>query len=230
LKAPNLNPALMPNTIFRIIAACAVTLTAGCTPVKEQPTDTTKPAATAATATTPAAVPAPATTPALDTAKPAADAMRLEVDINARQLHVYKGATRVASHPVAVGSKEWPTQTGEWKVKQVVLNPEWVPPDESWADEREPRKPGDPKNPLGRAQLVYDAPRSIHGTNVPSSIGKAVSHGSIRMTNDVIVALAREVLAAGGAPKDDAWFQAAQANKTEKQIVDLPNPVPIRVF
>jgi len=156
--------------------------------------------------------------------------MRLEVDLNARQLYVYKGSQRVASHPVAVGSTKWPTQTGEWTVKQVVFNPEWIPPDESWAEEREPRKPGDPKNPLGRAQLVYDAPRSIHGTNVPSSIGKPVSHGSIRLANDVIVALAREVMTAGGAPKDEAWFEAAKTNKSEKQVVDLPNPIPIKVF
>ena len=156
--------------------------------------------------------------------------MRLEVDLSTRKLHVYKGSQRVASHPVAIGSTKWPTQTGEWKVKQVVFNPEWIPPDESWAEEREPRKPGDPKNPLGRAQLVYDAPRSIHGTNVPSSIGKPVSHGSIRLANDVIVALAREVMAAGGVQKDEAWFQAAQNNKSEKQIVDLPNPIPIKVF
>ena len=156
--------------------------------------------------------------------------MRLEVDLNARQLYVYKGGQRVASHPVAIGSAKWPTQTGEWTVKQVVFNPEWIPPDESWAEQREPRKPGDPKNPLGRAQLVYDPPRSIHGTNEPSSIGKPVSHGSIRLTNQVIVALARDVMAAGGASKDEAWFQAARTNRSKKQVVDLPNPIAIKVF
>lgn len=199
-------------------------LVAACSTASDKPVDTL--------AATAAATAVPATPAAADTtAKPApADAMRIEVDLGARQLAVYKGSERVATHPVAVGSSEWPTKTGEWTIKQVVFNPEWIPPDESWAEEREPRKPGDPKNPLGRAQLVYDAPRSIHGTNVPSSIGKPVSHGSIRLANDVIVALARDVLAAGGAPKDDAWLRAAQSNRTEKQIVDLPRPVPIRVF
>ena len=164
-------------------------------------------------------------------ATPAPDPdMRIEVDLAARQLHVVKGGARIETHPVAVGSTEWPTQTGEWKIVQVVWNPEWTPPDESWAEEREPRKPGDPKNPLGRIQLVYDPPRSIHGTNVPSSIGKAVSHGSIRVTNEVGVQLARMVMEAGGAAKDDAWVTQAQANRTEKQIVDLPTPIPIRVY
>jgi lipoprotein-anchoring transpeptidase ErfK/SrfK len=156
--------------------------------------------------------------------------MRLEVDTKARQLHVYKGDQRIASHPVAVGSSEWPTKTGEWNVTQVVFNPEWIPPDESWAEEREPRKPGDPKNPLGRAQLIYDPPRTIHGTNEPASIGKAVSHGSIRLENAVITQLARQAMEEGGAAKDDAWFQRVQANPTQKEIVDLPRQIPIRVF
>lgn len=161
---------------------------------------------------------------------PATADMRIEVDVNARQLHVIRRGERVAAHAVAVGSERWPTEKGEWTIKQVVFNPDWVPPDESWAEEREPRESGDPKNPLGRAQLVYDAPRSIHGTNQPSSIGKPVSHGSIRLPNDVIVQLAKQVMEAGGAGRDDAWFRQAQQNRRRKQVVDLPRPVPIRVY
>jgi lipoprotein-anchoring transpeptidase ErfK/SrfK len=161
---------------------------------------------------------------------PATADMRIEVDLNARQLYVIRGGERVASHAVAVGSEKWPTQKGEWTIKQVVFNPDWVPPDESWAEEREPRESGDPKNPLGRAQLVYDAPRSIHGTNQPSSIGKAVSHGSIRLPNEVIVQLAEQVMEVGGAGKDEAWVRRAQQNRRQKQVVDLPRPVPIRVY
>jgi L,D-transpeptidase ErfK/SrfK len=161
---------------------------------------------------------------------PATADMRIEVDVAARQLKVFRGGQQVATHAVAVGSERWPTEKGEWTIKQVVWNPDWVPPDESWAEEREPRESGDPKNPLGRAQLVYDAPRSIHGTNQPTSIGKPVSHGSIRLPNDVIVQLAQQVMDAGGAGKDDAWVRQAQQNRRQKQVVDLPRPVPIRVY
>jgi lipoprotein-anchoring transpeptidase ErfK/SrfK len=157
--------------------------------------------------------------------------MRIEVDLNARQLKVFKGGQQVATHAVAVGSEKWPTEKGEWTIKQVVWNPDWVPPkDESWAEDRDPRESGDPKNPLGRAQLVYDLPRTIHGTNQPSSIGKAVSHGSIRLPNEVIVQLAQQVMDAGGAGKDDAWVRETQQNRKQKQVVDLPRPVPIRVY
>lgn len=201
---------------MRLSSICAIAFLAACTTSESGTTDTT----TARAGATTAALPAPAPEPD----------MRIEVDLAARQLYVVKGGERVATHPVAVGSTEWPTQTGEWKIVQAVWNPEWTPPDESWAEEREPRKPGDPKNPLGRIQLVYDPPRSIHGTNQPASIGKAVSHGSIRVANEVGVQLAKMLMEAGGAAKDEAWYAQAQANRTEKQIVDLPNPIPIRVY
>ena len=221
-----------------LLGACTVTKT-GDAPAGDTAGATTATTGTPAAAPKPTATQAPPTTAAESLAQSMTGSgattrmlseMRLEVDTKARQLHVYKGDQRLATHPVAVGSPEWPTKTGEWYVTQVVLNPEWIPPDESWAEQREPQKPGDPKNPLGHAQLIYDPPRTIHGTNEPATIGKAVSHGSIRLDNAVITQLARQAMEEGGAAKDEAWFQRVQANPTQKEIVDLPQQIPIRVF
>jgi lipoprotein-anchoring transpeptidase ErfK/SrfK len=225
------------SSSLRLIAAalivCGCTVSDGGKASTDSAAATTTPApATSAAPATPdtgamaATTGVPAPMPDSATTAPA----RVEVDLTARQLHLYEGSNRVATHSVAVGSAKWPTQTGEWTIKQVVFNPEWTPPDESWAEERLPRKPGDPKNPLGMAQLVYDPPRTIHGTNQPTSIGQAVSHGSIRMKNEEIVALAKRIMTLSGVAKDSAWFQRAATQRTEKQIVDLPRPVPIRVF
>jgi L,D-transpeptidase ErfK/SrfK len=235
----------------RFALAAAALLIGGCTvsDASKQPADTAQaPGGAAATAsTTPASVQPAA--PATDSARSGAGAattqssqsspssqssqssssLRVEVDLAARKAYLYENGNRVETHSVAVGSPQWPTQTGEWTIKQVIFNPEWVPPDETWAEERQPRKPGDPKNPLGRAQLVYDPPRTIHGTDQPSSIGKNVSHGSIRMNNAEIVALAKRIMAASGVQKDSAWFAHAAQVRTEKQVVDLPTPVPITV-
>ena len=157
--------------------------------------------------------------------------MRLEVDLTAKQLTAFDGDQKIATYRIAIGSREWPTQTGQWDVKQVVWNPEWIPPkEEQWAEDKDPKAPGAPDNPLGRAQLVYDPPRTVHGTNDPSSIGKAVSHGSIRMANADIIKLARRVMEVAGAPKDDSFYQQVAQNRTQKVIVDLPQRVPIRVF
>jgi hypothetical protein len=169
--------------------------------------------------------PQPAPAPAL----PPPD-LRLEVNVDARELYVYRADQRIATHPIAVGMPEWPTRPGEWTIGQVVFNPRWTPPqEEEWAKDEEVKEPGDPENPLGRAQLVYDAPRSIHGTNEPESLGKAESHGSIRIANDVAVQLARMVMEAGGAQRDDAFFQQVRTNRRERVEVAIPNPIPIRV-
>ncbi len=158
--------------------------------------------------------------------------IRVEVDITARRVRILdaRGDT-LAQHGVAVGSKEWPTRPGEWTITQVVLNPEWIPPtDESWAKDEKSSQPGDPDNPLGFAQLVYDLPRSIHGTNAPSSIGKAVSHGSVRATNESVLALATLLLERTGVERAAALVQEAQQDRSTKRVIDLPQLVPIRVF
>jgi lipoprotein-anchoring transpeptidase ErfK/SrfK len=160
--------------------------------------------------------------------RPRAD-MRLEVDVAARELRVYRGDELAGTYRVAVGTAEWPTRKGDWLVSQVVWNPEWNPPDESWADTAERKAPGAPDNPLGEAQLIYDPPRTIHGTNVPSSIGKAASHGSIRMRNAEIVQLARLIMEVAGVARDEAFYRSVKENRTEKVIIDLPKVVPIAV-
>lgn len=225
--------------LLRSAAGMAVTLSvlalSGC--VTRDSTDEEAGNAAQTTAAAPApgegtaqapASPAPAAQPA-QPAVPASN-LRLEVNVAERELYVYRGDERVSTHKVAVGTSEWPTRTGEWTIGQVVWNPRWIPPTEqSWAEDREPKEPGDPENPLGRAQLVYDAPRSVHGTNQPSSLGKAASHGSIRIANSDAIALAKLVMEEGGAGKDDAWYERVQANRRERVDVAIPNPIPIRV-
>jgi hypothetical protein len=77
---------------------------------------------------------------------------------------------------------------------------------------------------------VYDLPRSIHGTNAPASIGKAVSHGSIRARNESVLALAELLLQRTGVQRADSIVQEAQRDRTTKRVIDLPQLVPIRVF
>ncbi len=158
--------------------------------------------------------------------------LRVEVDLASRRLRVLDARSdTLAQHDIAIGSDEWPTRTGSWHIGQVVLNPEWIPPtDESWAEDENRSAPGDPDNPLGHAQLVYDLPRSIHGTNAPASIGQAVSHGSIRALNEVVVALAELLMQQTGVERASALVQEAQRDRTVKRVVDLPQLVPIRVY
>ncbi len=75
-------------------------------------------------------------------------------------------------------------------VKQVAKKaewPDWYPPSEMIA--RQPYLPrmvaGGPGNPLGaRAMYLGGSEYRIHGTNDPTTIGKRVSSGCIRLTNE----------------------------------------------
>jgi lipoprotein-anchoring transpeptidase ErfK/SrfK len=84
-------------------------------------------------------------------------------------------------------------------VKAVVRKtewPDWYPPPEMIA--RQPYLPrmmaGGPGNPLGaRALYIGGTEYRIHGTNNPSSIGKHMSSGCIRLTNNNIIDLYNRV-------------------------------------
>ncbi|MFT3687861.1 L,D-transpeptidase [Paenirhodobacter sp.] len=100
---------------------------------------------------------------------------------------------------VAVGRDELKFR-GQAVVARKVRWPSWTPTPEMI--ERNPKAykkyadgmPGGPGNPLGaRALYLFQDGRDtairIHGTTEPSSIGRAVSNGCLRMVNDHVIAL-----------------------------------------
>lgn len=156
--------------------------------------------------------------------------VRFVVDISDRQLRITQGDRVIGTHDVAVGTEEWPTPTGEWRIHRVDINPEWIPPkEEEWAEDEETKAPGDPENPMGKARLVYRMPNTIHGTEDLASLGKASSHGSIRVANEVVVQLAEMLLKVGGSWDGPQWFQQMLQNETEEYQIKLQDPVPITV-
>lgn len=156
--------------------------------------------------------------------------LRFVVDISDRELRLMSGDKEVKTHPVAVGSEKWPTPTGSWDFHRVDINPEWNPPtSEEWAKDETTKAPGDPENPMGRARLVYRMPNTVHGTDDLDSLGKAVSHGSIRVANEVALELAETLLKAGGVWEGQQWFRKMTENRTEEYQVELSDSIPIKV-
>lgn len=155
--------------------------------------------------------------------------VRFVVDKSDRRVEILQGDNVVRSHDVAIGTEDNPTPSGKWEFHRVDINPEWVPPDSEWAEDRERKAPGDPENPMGRARLVFKMPYTIHGTDATGSLGKAVSHGSIRVSNDVVLELAELLLRAGGSWEGDQWFRRMTENRDKEFQVKLEDPVPIEV-
>jgi len=96
---------------------------------------------------------------------------------------------------IGVG-REGFTWSGREKVSRMSEWPDWYPPEEMI--QRQPYLPrmmaGGPGNPLGaRALYLGNTLYRVHGTNDPSTIGKYVSSGCIRLTNEDIEDLYQRV-------------------------------------
>jgi lipoprotein-anchoring transpeptidase ErfK/SrfK len=155
--------------------------------------------------------------------------LRLEVDLGARTLTAYDGDQVVKTYNVAVGTPEKPTPTGSFQIRKVVWNPSWVPPKEKWAEGKEPAGPGDPDNPMRAVKIFFKEPDYyIHGTAATSSMGKAASHGCVRMTPAEVTELAKLVMEHGGKPMPEPWYRRIFRRKTTSVVV-LSAPVAIRV-
>lgn len=101
---------------------------------------------------------------------------RIVVSIADRKLVLVHGERVVKVYDVAVGRRTTPSPSGEFTIESRVANPTWYGP-------KQVVGPGE-ANPLGTRWLGLSAKGyGIHGTNVPNSIGKAASHGCIRMRN-----------------------------------------------
>jgi lipoprotein-anchoring transpeptidase ErfK/SrfK len=120
------------------------------------------------------------------------------VDPANRFLYLTLAGGKSMRYGIGVGRQGF-AWSGEAQVKDKQHWPKWYPPEEMVA--RDPRlKPvakgqdGGPRNPLGARALYLwangkDTQYRIHGTNDPSSIGKAVSSGCIRMFNQDVIDL-----------------------------------------
>jgi lipoprotein-anchoring transpeptidase ErfK/SrfK len=159
----------------------------------------------------------------------AGQTLRLVIDKSDRKLRVYRGETVERTHDVAVGQADHETPSGQWRIQRVDINPDWQPPDSEWAEGEEPRPPGHPQNPMGRVRMVYNAPYSIHGTTERGSLGRAASHGSIRLANDVALEVAEMVLRASGDWHGDAWFERIKENREEMRSIRLKQPVTVEI-
>lgn len=122
------------------------------------------------------------------------DPVHLSVDLSDRTLKVIQGDEVVRTYKVAVGTARHPTPTGTFRTGRIEWNPRWVPPKSPWARKLKPREPGDPRNPMQGVKIYFREPAYyIHGTNDPASIGKAASHGCIRMRVSDARKLARTI-------------------------------------
>lgn len=156
--------------------------------------------------------------------------LQLVASIADRRIEVRVGNETVESYAIAVGTNRYPTPRGEFKIRRIVWNPSWVPPDSKWAKDKAPQAPGAAANPMKLVKLFFREPDYyIHGTGDVESLGDAASHGCLRMDPDDAYRLARYVMEHGGAPRDEAWYKRILKFRSEMKTVYLDNPVPLTI-
>ena len=107
-----------------------------------------------------------------------------------------------------MGSANDPLPLGQWKITGVARNPTFAyNPELFWdvADsETKEQLPSGPNNPVGVAWIDLTKEHyGIHGTPKPETIGRAESHGCVRLTNWDVARLAQMV-----SPKTQVLFEA----------------------
>jgi len=98
------------------------------------------------------------------------------VSIADRRLAVIEDGNVLAYFPVAVGAVASPSPTGEFEIVNRVANPAYYHEGVVMAASE--------NNPVGTRWIGLNLKGYvIHGTNAPKSIGRASSHGCIRLKN-----------------------------------------------
>jgi lipoprotein-anchoring transpeptidase ErfK/SrfK len=117
------------------------------------------------------------------------------IDTPHTYLYLVLGNGQAMRYGIGVG-REGFTWAGVKNIARKAAWPDWYPPSEMI--KRQPYLPrmtmGGPGNPLGaRAMYLGSSEYRIHGTNNPATIGKQVSSGCIRLTNEDVTDLYNRV-------------------------------------
>jgi len=118
------------------------------------------------------------------------------INIPEFRLYLFEGGMLTDIFPVSVGLPTWQTPVGEFTIANKVKDPAWYMPPEMAEKENVKREiiPAGPDNPLGDRWIGTSIKHTgIHGTNQPMSIGRALSHGCVRLYPENIQRLFEKV-------------------------------------
>jgi L,D-transpeptidase ErfK/SrfK len=131
----------------------------------------------------------------------------ITIDVSTNTAYLFRDGQLVRKSAAATGSDKilrkgrrvwwFRTPRGKHTIVRKVKDPVWNKPD--WAFIEEGKKVPPPDSPLrkekgtmGKYALDLGERVMIHGTNDPKSIGRRVSHGCIRLPNDMLSLLWKE--------------------------------------
>jgi L,D-transpeptidase ErfK/SrfK len=114
------------------------------------------------------------------------------LNVPQRMLFIFKSGRLAGAYPITVGRPNWQTPIGSFHVLERQRDKTWEVP---LSIQEEMRREGQvvrqevlpgPENPLGEYWIRISPSCGIHGTNAPSSIYSATSHGCVRLQPSAI--------------------------------------------
>lgn len=160
--------------------------------------------------------------------------IRITLNVPAFELTLWQNGKEVGVYPVGVGRKEFPIPIGERRAREIILNPEWIPPDSEWVRESKNVEPyeripaGDPDNPLGKIKFPLGDAYLLHEAQRPSDLGNLVSHGCVRILRNDIVELARKIVIARGISDGENKIEQSE-NDTVRRAINLGEPLTVDI-
>jgi lipoprotein-anchoring transpeptidase ErfK/SrfK len=124
----------------------------------------------------------------------------VKIDTKTNMLGVFQNEKLIAGYPVTIGSAHTASPLGEWKVRGIAKLPKFRYDKEMLKHGERSGNfymlPPGPRNPVGVMWIALNKKGiGIHGTDDPGSIGRASSHGCIRLANWDVVRLATKIKA-----------------------------------
>ena len=132
----------------------------------------------------------------------------ITVDVSTNTAYFFRDGELIRKSAVATGSDKvlkkgrrvwwFRTPRGKYSVVRKIKDPVWTKPDWAFVEEGKPIPPPDSplrkeKGTMGKYALDLGERVMLHGTNDPKSIGRRVSHGCMRLPNDMLKLLWNEI-------------------------------------
>jgi len=155
---------------------------------------------------------------------------RVIVNIPAFRMDVFREGTLLKSYKIGIGYQQFPLPTGFRKAEQIIFNPTWTQPNESWASDPGGITPaGAADNPLGPIKIPIGGANLIHGGKALAKIGTFASHGCVGLTNDEVKDFVKTLADAAKIELTDDTISGYLKRRTRTQVVKLPKPVPVEL-
>lgn len=160
--------------------------------------------------------------------------VKITVNVPAFTMTLWQNDKEIKSYYVGVGLKNYPIPVGMRSADQIILNPNWIPPDSEWVRKSSDVEPyqkipaDDPDNPLGKIKIPLGQAYLLHEAQSPSDIGNLVSHGCVRVLRDDLFELTQMISKARNLSISNDEIAAARKN-SDRRVINLDGDIPVDI-